>query len=113
MKKIAIVTALLMILSLGMAVKPADARHGGHFWGGFAAGTAAGLIVGAATAPYYYAPAPMYYYAPAPAYAYPPAPVCRDFHTDGYWRQTPIMDAGGFTTYRNEWVPGSHQRVCQ
>ena len=110
MKKIAIVTALLMLLSLGMAVKPADARHGhhghhGNFWGGFAAGTATGLVFGTLAAPQYYAPAPVYVY-PAP-------PVCRDFYTDGYWRQVPVMDAGGFTTYRSEWVPGGQQRVCQ
>jgi len=107
MKKIAIVAALLMILSLGMAVKPADARHHGRFWGGFAAGTATGLVFGTLAAPRYYAPAP------APVYMYPPPPVCRDFYTEGYWRQVPVMDAGGFTTYRSEWVPGGHQRVCQ
>jgi hypothetical protein len=92
---------------LGFAVKPASARHGGHFWGGFAAGTATGLVVGTITAPRYYAPGP------SPVYVYPPAPVCRDFYTDGYWRQVPVMDFGGFTTYRSEWIPGSYQRICQ
>ncbi len=40
----------------------------GWGWGGFAAGAAAGAILGGMlAAPYYYAPGP-YYYAPGPAY---------------------------------------------
>lgn len=105
MKKIAVVTALLLVLTLSVSVRPASAHHGGHFWGGFAAGTATGLVLGTLAAPHYYAPAPVY--------VYPPQPVCRDYYTDGFWRQAPMYDAGGFVTYRNEWVPGSYQRVCQ
>lgn len=107
MKKIAVVTALLVTLTLTVAVKPASARHhAGHFWGGFAAGTATGLVFGTLVAP-------RYEYAPAPVYVYPPQPVCRDYYTQGYWRQVPVMDPAGFTTYGNEWVPASTQRVCQ
>ena len=105
MKKIAVVTALIAALTLGLSVKPASAHHHGHFWGGFAAGTATGLLFGAVTAPRYYQPAPVYM---APAY-----PVCQDFQTPGYWRQVPMMDINGFVTYRTEWVPGGFQRVCQ
>ena len=114
MKKIAVVTALMMALTLGVSVKPASAWHGhhhhhgygygyGNFWGGFAAGTATGLVFGTLAAPAY---------APAPAYVYP-APVCRDFQTPGYWRQVPVTDPAGFTTYQPQWVPASIQRVCQ
>ncbi len=112
MKKIAVVAALLLVLTLTVSVRPAGAHHAGHFWGGFAVGTATGLVVGTLVAPrYYYAPAPVYY-APAPVYVVPP-PVCRDYYTEGYWRQAPMADVGGFVTYRNEWVPGASQRVCQ
>jgi len=111
MKKIAVVMALILAVTIGLSAKPAEARHHGNFWGGFAAGTATGLIVGTVAAPRYYAPAPVYVY-PAPTYVYP-APVCRDIQTPGFWRQTPVMDAGGFTTYQSEWMPGSFQRVCQ
>ena len=112
MKKIAVVTALMVALTLGVSVKPASAwGRGNYFWGGFASGTATGLVVGTLAAPRYYAPAPVYYY-PAPAYVYP-APVCRDFQTPGYWQQVPVMDQAGLTTYQSQWVPGSFQRVCQ
>jgi hypothetical protein len=112
MKKIAVVTALVAALTLALSVKPASAWHGkhhhhyngyGNFWGGFAAGTATGLLFGTLAAPAY---------APAPVYVVP-APVCRDFQNPGYWRQVPVTDAAGFTTYQNQWVPGSVQRVCQ
>ncbi len=106
MKKIAVVTALLMALTLTVSVRPASAHHAGHFWGGFAAGTATGLFVGTLAAP-------RYYYEPAPVYVYPAQPVCHDYYTDGFMRQVPMYGAGGFVTYRNEWVPGSYQRVCQ
>ena len=106
MKKIAVAAAMMMVLSLGFSVKPASAG-GGHFWGGFAAGTATGLVVGTLAAPpVYYAPAP------APVYVYP-APVCRDYQTQGYWRQVQVVDAYGSVGYRNDWVPGTVQRVCQ
>lgn len=105
MRKAAAVMALLAVLALGLSVRPASAHHRGHFWGGFAAGTATGLIVGTLAAPRYYEPAPVY--------VVPAHPVCRDYYTDGYWRQVPMFDAGGFVTYRNDWVPATHQRVCQ
>jgi hypothetical protein len=106
MKKLAVITALLVALLLPLTAKPAIAHHGhhGHFWGGFGAGAATGLVFGTVLAPRYYAPAPVYVV---------PQPVCRDYVTEGYWRQVPMTDASGFTTYRNEWVPGSAQRVCQ
>ncbi len=110
MKKIAVTMVLMMILLLGFSVVPARAG-GGHFWGGFAAGTATGLVVGTIVAPRYVAP-PVYY-APAPVYVAPAPTVCRDVYTEGYWRQVPMMDAGGYTTFRTEWVPATQQRICQ
>lgn len=108
MKKIAVVTALIAVLALGLSVQPAMAQHhhhhqhhGGYFWGGF--GT--GLFLGTLAAPSYYAPAPVY--------VAPPQPVCRDIYTGGYWRQVPMYGDGGFLTYRSEWIPASTQRVCQ
>ncbi|HEY7677279.1 MAG TPA: hypothetical protein VIG69_09415 [Candidatus Methylomirabilis sp.] len=108
MKKLAVVTALLVALLLPFTAQPASAHHGhhGNFWGGFGAGAATGLLFGTLAAPTYYAPA-------APVYVYPPQPVCRDIQTPGFWRQVPMTDPSGFTTYRNEWVPGTYQRVCQ
>jgi hypothetical protein len=111
MKKIAVATALMMALILGVSVKPASAGGKGNFWGGFAAGTATGLVFGTLAAPRYYAPAPVYYY-PAPTYVYP-APVCRNLQTPGFWQQVPVTDQAGFTTYQSQWVPGSIQQVCQ
>ena len=110
MKKIAIATMLLVGLSLGLAARPAHAGGGHHFWGGFAAGTATGLVFGTLASPYYYAPPA--YYGPAPVYAYP-GPVCRDVATGGYWSQVPMADPAGFVTYRAQWVPSTMQRICQ
>lgn len=83
MKRLA---AGLLTLGLVAAIlvtpRPAFAHHAGHFFGGFAVGTAAGLILGSAFAPpaviygpppVYVAPPPVYYY-PAPTYA-APSPV--------------------------------------
>jgi hypothetical protein len=110
MKKIAIATLVLVALSLGLAVQSADARGGHHFWGGFGAGAATGLVFGTlATSSYY---APPVYYGPAPVYAYP-GPVCRDIVTGGFWTQVPVTNPVGFVTYRTEWVPSGMQRVCQ
>ncbi len=113
MKKIAALTVLVAALTLAVSVRPASAgKYGyGNFWGGFAAGTATGLVFGTLAAPRYYAPPPAYYY-PPPAYVYP-APICRDFQTPGYWGQVPVTDPSGLTTYQPAWVPGSIQRVCQ
>jgi hypothetical protein len=106
MKKIAVVTALLAALMIPLTAQPASAYHGYHgsYWGGFGAGTATGLVFGTVVAPRYYAPAPVYVV---------PQTVCRDYVTEGYWRQVPVTDPSGITTLRNEWVPGSAQRVCQ
>ncbi|HEY7676190.1 MAG TPA: hypothetical protein VIG69_03880 [Candidatus Methylomirabilis sp.] len=107
MKKLTVITVLLVALLLPFTAQPASAHHGhhGNFWGGFGAGAATGLFLGTLAAPTYYAPA-------APVYVVP-QPVCRDIQTPGFWRQVPMTDPSGFTTYRNEWVPGTYQRVCQ
>jgi hypothetical protein len=110
MKKITIATALVVALGLGFSAQPA-AAGGGNFWGGFGAGAATGLLFGTLAAPAY-APPPAYYYAPAPVYM-APGPVCRDITTGGFWGQVPMTDAGGFVTYRSEWVPATTQRICQ
>jgi hypothetical protein len=108
MKKIAIVTVLVAVLGLSLSAQPA-AAGGGNFWGGFGAGAATGLVFGTLAAPRYYAPAPVYY-APAPVYM---GPVCQDMVSGGFYRQVPVTDAAGFTTYQPMWVPSTVQRVCQ
>ncbi len=104
MKKIAVVTALIAVLALGLSVRPASAQHHHHGHhghpGAFLGGFGAGLFLGTVAAPRY---------APAPVYV---APVCRDIYTEGYWRQVPVY-SGGSLIYRSQWVPASTQRVCQ
>ncbi|HYB73607.1 MAG TPA: hypothetical protein VED18_09555 [Candidatus Sulfotelmatobacter sp.] len=104
MKKLALVTVLLVGLLLPFTAQPASAGNGGAFWGGFGAGTATGLFVGTALAPRYYAPAPVYVV---------PQTVCQDYVTQGYWRQVTVTDPSGAPMVQNQWVPGSVQRVCQ
>ncbi len=62
-------------------------------------------------------PSPVYprvYY--APAYVAPPVyvPQCTTYTTPGYYRQVPwYTDPGGFTTFRQEWVPPTTTQVCR
>jgi hypothetical protein len=66
---------------------------------------------------YPYAAYPAYppgYY--APVYVAPPAyaPRCTTYTTPGYYRQVPwYTEPGGFTTYRQEWVPPTTTRICR
>ncbi len=65
--------------------------------------------------PFYpYAVYPPGYY--APAYVAPPsyAPQCTTYMTPGYYRQVPwYTEPGGFTTFRQEWVPPTTTQVCR
>lgn len=100
-----IVTLGLMVVILATP-SPALAHHSsGHFWGGFAAGAATGLIVGQAFVPrVYYAPPPIVH--PGPAYhpyagpVYYPAATCYDYWVNGYW-------------YYGTWVPAHWERACR
>ena len=57
-------------------------------------------------------PYPMGY--SAPVFGPPPvyAPRCTIYSTPGYYRQVPWYTDGGFTTFRQEWVPPSSTQVC-
>jgi hypothetical protein len=71
LRKIGIAAAAAIIIVGSTAMLPSVAhaqhhRHGGHGWGGFAAGAAAGAILGGILAAPYYAQGPYYY--PAPGY---------------------------------------------
>jgi hypothetical protein len=68
MKKIIGLLSILLVLSLVVPPKPAEAHYRGGFWPGLVIGG----ILGWGLAPRYYPP-PAYYY-PPPAYYYPPAP---------------------------------------
>jgi len=52
-------------------------------------------------------------YAPPPVYA-PPVfvPRCATYTTPGHYRQVPWYTEGGFTTFRQEWVPPTTTQVC-
>ena len=62
-------------------------------------------------------PYPHGYYAPVyvlpPGYA-PPVfvPRCTIYSTPGYYRQVPWYTEGGFTTFRQEWVPPTTTQAC-
>ena len=61
--------------------------------------------------------APVHPYPPrysAPVFVPPPlyAPRCTIYSTPGYYRQVPWYTDGGFTTFRQEWVPPSSTQVC-
>jgi len=51
----------------------------------------------------------------APVFVPPPVyvPRCTIYSTPGYYRQAPWYTEGGFTTFRQEWVPPSTTQVCQ
>ena len=75
MKKLIGLLSILLILTMLVPVKPAEARGGG----GFLPGLIIGGVLGWGLAPrYYYPPAysypPRVYYYPPPAYYYPPPP---------------------------------------
>ena len=57
-------------------------------------------------------PYPHGYY--APVYVPPPVyvPRCYTYITPGYYRQVPWYTEGGFTTFRQEWVPPTTTQVC-
>lgn len=96
--KLLALSTMVAGIALGAAVAPASAHWPGYPWRGFP--------------PRHYYPRPVFIYPPPAVYVEPP-PVCRDVFIPGYWRQVAVTDPGGFTTYRNEWVPGSYRRVCQ
>lgn len=70
MKKLICLLGILLMLTLLVPAKPAEAfrGHGGHGW--FLPGLIVGSVLGWGLAPRYYYP-PAYYY-PPPAYDYPP-----------------------------------------
>lgn len=54
----------------------------------------------------YYAPV----FVPPPVYA----PQCTTYTTPGYYRQVPwYTEPGGFTTFRQEWIPPTTTQVCR
>ena len=73
LRKFGITTLAAVTIAASTATLPSIARaqyyhHGGHGWGwgGFAAGAAAGVLLGGMLAAPYYAPGPYYY--PGPGY---------------------------------------------
>ena len=62
---------------------------------------------------------PVFPYPPAyydPGYIAPPryVPRCDTYTSPGYYRQVPwYTDPGGFTTFRQEWVPPTTTQVCR
>jgi len=75
--------------------------HGGHGWGwgGFGVGLGTGLLVGAATAPYYGGYYGGYYGPYGPYYAYDPYPdggcyirrrLVHDYYGHAYWRRVRV-----------------------
>ena len=83
------------------ALSPVHARaENGQIAAGIFGGLAAGALLGAATAPRYYAPAPVYI-EPEPVYVAPPPPTC-------YWtRGAPVWDE-----WRGAWIR-PRLRVCE
>ena len=67
MKKLIGLLCILLMLTMLMPVKQAEARGGG----GFLPGLIIGGVLGWGLTPQYYYPPPAYYY-PPPAYYYPP-----------------------------------------
>jgi len=67
--------------------------------------------------PFY--PYPVYPAYPAyygPVFVQPPVymPQCTTYTTPGYYRQVPwYTGPGGFTTFRQEWVPPTTTQVCR
>jgi hypothetical protein len=54
----------------------------------------------------YYGPV----FVPPPVYV----PQCTTYATPGYYRQVPwYSDSGGFTTFRQEWVPPTTTQACR
>jgi hypothetical protein len=92
MKMQLVVPLTVATLAVSIFASPIDARaDGGGIAAGLLGGFAAGAVIGAATAPRYYAPG---YYAPPPAYVVP-APV--EEPSSCYWtRGAPVWDGYGW-----------------
>jgi hypothetical protein len=104
LKKTAIaIAASVVIIGAGIAVPTtADARYGGHYyggghsgwgWGGFGIGLGTGLLLGAATYPAYGG-----YYGYGPGYGYGPYAYDYGYADYGY----------GDCTIRRRWVSDRH-----
>lgn len=94
MKKTLTAVAAAGALALATVALPqqAEARHG-HIAGAIIGGLAAGALIGAATAPYYYGPGP-YYYGPGPYYG-PDCYWTSRRYWNGYrwhWRRVRVCD---------------------
>lgn len=114
MKKwgIILVALILALLATGVAEAWYPYGHGGGYRGRSRTTFSFGLNF---VVPFYpYAVYPPGYY--APVYVAPPAyvPQCTTYTTPGYYRQVPwYTDPGGFTTFRQEWVPPTTTQACR
>lgn len=78
----AMAAAATLALATVAILQKAEARHG-HIAGAIIGGLAAGALIGAATAPYYYGPGP-YYYGPGPYYDGPDCYWTHQRYWNGY-----------------------------
>jgi len=112
MKTWGIIVAGLILALVATGVAEAWYPHGHGAWYGPHPRTTFGFNFVIPVYPYPAYPAGYY----APVFAPPPVyvPQCTTYSTPGYYRQVPwYTDAGGFTTFRQEWVPPATTQVCR
>jgi hypothetical protein len=114
MKTWGIIVAGLILALVATGVAEAWHPHGHGAWYGPRARTTFGFGFNFVIPVYPYPAYPAGYY--APVFVPPPVyvPQCTTYSTPGYYRQVPwYTDAGGFTTFRQEWVPPATTQVCR
>ena len=108
MKTWGIIVAGLILALVATGVAEAWYPHGHGAWYGPRAMTTFGFGFNFVVPVYPYPAYPAGYYAPVFV------PQCATYSTPGYYRQVPwYTDAGGFTTFRQEWVPPATTQVCR
>lgn len=116
MKRWAVILVALVLALLATGLAEAWSPHGPGPWYRGQPRTTFGFGFSFVVPFYPYPVSPAYPAFYPPVYVSPPVyvPQCTTYTTPGYYRQVPwYTGPGGFTTFRQEWVPPATTQVCR